>query len=62
MLNLLYPPGTNRNLTIMDATRSALERPAVRRGGRYVLYWCRWNRRVESNHALLYAAETGQSA
>ena len=24
---------------------------------RYVLYWCRWNRRVESNHALLYAAE-----
>ena len=28
----------------------------VRAGGRYVLYWCRWNRRVESNHALLYAA------
>jgi deoxyribodipyrimidine photo-lyase len=30
----------------------------VRPGGRYVLYWCRWNRRVEFNHALLYAAET----
>ncbi len=28
----------------------------VRPGGRYVLYWCRWNRRVESNHALVYAA------
>jgi deoxyribodipyrimidine photo-lyase len=29
----------------------------IRQGGRYVLYWCRWNRRVASNHALLYAAE-----
>ena len=30
----------------------------VRPGGRYVLYWCRWNRRVESNHALAFAADT----
>lgn len=29
----------------------------ARAGGRYVLYWCRWNRRVEGNHALLFAAE-----
>ena len=26
------------------------------RDGRYVLYWCRWNRRTASNHALTYAA------
>src|SRR3954470_13358698 len=24
--------------------------------GRYVLYWCRWSRRVEANHALAFAA------
>lgn len=24
--------------------------------GRYVLYWCRWNRRVDANHALAFAA------
>ena len=36
----------------------ALNDQPVRRGGGYILYWCRWNRRVESNHALLYAAET----
>ena len=35
----------------------ALNNEPVRQGGGYVLYWCRWNRRVESNHALLYAAE-----
>jgi deoxyribodipyrimidine photo-lyase len=29
---------------------------AVRADGRYVLYWCRWNRRVDSNHALAFAA------
>ena len=28
--------------------------PVAPRAG-YVLYWCRWNRRVESNHALAYA-------
>src|ERR1035438_3133027 len=33
----------------------------LRPGGRYVLYWCRWNRRVESNPALLYAADLANS-
>ena len=28
--------------------------PVAPRGG-YILYWCRWNRRVEANHALAYA-------
>jgi deoxyribodipyrimidine photo-lyase len=32
------------------------ERP-FRREGRYVLYWAQMNRRVESNHGLLYAVE-----
>ena len=41
----------------MDERVRALNDQPVRRGGGYVLYWCRWNRRVESNHALLYAAE-----
>ena len=41
----------------MDERVRALNNQPVRQGGRYVLYWCRWNRRVESNHALLYAAE-----
>jgi deoxyribodipyrimidine photo-lyase len=29
----------------------------VRPGGQYVLYWLRYNRRAESNHALQFAAE-----
>src|ERR1035441_7612659 len=41
----------------MDERVRALNRQPIRPGGRHVLYWCRWNRRVESNHALLYAAE-----
>ena len=41
----------------MDERVRALNDQPIRQGGRYVLYWCRWNRRVESNHALLYAAE-----
>jgi len=32
------------------------DRP-VRTGAKYVLYWCRWNRRAEANYALLHAAE-----
>src|SRR4051812_3298320 len=40
-----------------DRVRALNDRP-VRQGGRYVLYWCRWNRRVESNQALLFAAHT----
>jgi len=34
-----------------------LNRSDVRLDGEYVLYWLRWNRRVESNHALAFAAE-----
>ena len=41
----------------MDERVRALNDRPVRQGGRYLLYWCRWNRRVESNHALLYAAQ-----
>jgi deoxyribodipyrimidine photo-lyase len=40
----------------MDQRLRLLNDAPVRNDGRYVLYWCRWNRRVESNHALLYAA------
>jgi deoxyribodipyrimidine photo-lyase len=41
----------------LDKRVRALNDQPIRQGGRYILYWCRWNRRVESNHALLYAAE-----
>ena len=34
-----------------------LNHAAVNTEGRYILYWCRWNRRAESNHALALAAE-----
>ena len=40
----------------MDSRVRQLSHAAPRRGGRYVLYWCRWNRRVHSNHALAFAA------
>jgi deoxyribodipyrimidine photo-lyase len=40
----------------MDERARALNDRPVRLGGKYVLYWCRWNRRVESNHAFSYAA------
>ena len=42
----------------MDERVRVLNEQPVRRAGGYVLYWCRWNRRVESNHALLHAAGT----
>src|ERR1041385_4971552 len=41
----------------MNERVTKLNDAPVRAGGRYVLYWCLWNRRVESNHALAYAAE-----
>jgi len=40
----------------LDPRIRKLNDAAVRTGGRYVLYWCRSNRRVESNHALAFAA------
>jgi deoxyribodipyrimidine photo-lyase len=40
----------------MEQRVRKLNDAAVRANGRYVLYWCRWNRRVDSNHALAYAA------
>ena len=43
-------------MVMQERVRPLNDRP-IRQGGRYVLYWCRWNRRVASNHALLYAAE-----
>lgn len=39
----------------MDQRVRLLNEEPARKGG-YVLYWCRWNRRVESNHALEFAA------
>jgi len=44
---------------LMEQRVRPLNDAPVRKGGRYVLYWCRWNRRVESNYALLYAAGLG---
>jgi deoxyribodipyrimidine photo-lyase len=43
---------------VMEERVTRLNHRGVRPEGRYVLYWCRWNRRVESNHALAYAAQT----
>ena len=40
----------------MEKRVRKLNDAAVRSGGRYVLYWCRWNRRTEANHALAFAA------
>lgn len=40
----------------MDERIRKLNDIAPRAGGRYVLYWCRWNRRVDANHALAFAA------
>lgn len=40
----------------MDARVRQLNGAAAGAGGRYVLYWCRWNRRVPANHALAFAA------
>jgi deoxyribodipyrimidine photo-lyase len=40
----------------VDSRVRKLNEAAVRHGGRYVLYACTRNRRVESNHALLFAA------
>lgn len=42
----------------MDERVRMLNDQPLRPGGRYVLYWCRWNRRVEANYALVHAAET----
>ncbi len=39
-----------------ERVRKLSERP-FRDGARYVLYWAQMNRRVESNHGLLYAIE-----
>jgi deoxyribodipyrimidine photo-lyase len=33
----------------------------IRPGGRYVLYWRRWNRRGEANHAMVFAAGLANS-
>ena len=41
----------------MDPRARTLNHAPLRRGGEYVLYWAQANRRVEANHALLYAAE-----
>jgi len=40
----------------MEQRIRVLNGAQVRQGGRYVLYWCRANRRAESNHALAFAA------
>jgi deoxyribodipyrimidine photo-lyase len=40
----------------MDQRLRLLNDAPVSGRGRYVLYWCRWSRRVEANHALAFAA------
>jgi deoxyribodipyrimidine photo-lyase len=42
---------------LMDQRVRALNRRSAGGSGRYVLYWMRWNRRAESNHALAWAAD-----
>lgn len=41
----------------MDARLRKLNDLPSRQRARYVLYWSRWNRRADSNHALLFAAD-----
>jgi deoxyribodipyrimidine photo-lyase len=41
----------------VDQRIRKLNEAAARPGGAYVLYWLRWNRRTESNHALAFAAD-----
>lgn len=41
----------------MDRRVSQLNESAVRPDGKYVLYWSQMNRRVDSNHALVFAIE-----
>lgn len=41
----------------MDKRVQQLNERPFRKEGKYVLYWAQVNRRVESNHGLLYAAE-----
>lgn len=41
----------------MDERLRKLNDLPFRRPARYVLYWSRWNRRADSNHALLFAAD-----
>lgn len=43
-------------LAILDRIRQLNGAP-LNAGGRYILYWAQMNRRVESNHALAFAAE-----
>jgi deoxyribodipyrimidine photo-lyase len=41
---------------MMEQRLRLLNDAPVSRQGQYVLYWCRWNRRVPSNHAFAFAA------
>jgi deoxyribodipyrimidine photo-lyase len=45
----------------VDERVRILDDAGARPGGRYVLYWCRVNRRVKSNHALRFAAARANS-
>jgi deoxyribodipyrimidine photo-lyase len=42
----------------MEERVRRLKEGSARKGGRHVLYWMRWNRRAEANHALTFAAGT----
>ena len=51
-------------LKVIDETSQrvqALNSAPPRSNGRYVLYWAQANRRVDSNHALVFAAELANS-
>ena len=58
MRQFIVPGRSLAGISIEDGTRvRQAERPSRRApDGEYVLYWIRVNRRVESNHALVFAA------
>lgn len=41
----------------MDRRARPLNQQKIRPGGKHVLYWSQMNRRVDSNHALLFAVD-----
>src|SRR5579859_8004845 len=49
-------------MVIVNDRVQLLNQAPFRPGAKYVLYWAQMNRRVDSNHALAYAAELANEA
>src|SRR5579859_4993704 len=49
-------------MVIVNDRVQLLNQAPFRPGAKYVLYWAQMNRRVDSNHALSYAAELANGA